>query len=35
MSLSNQAEAVQQKYLNEIAAEDTRLVREAEENAKA
>ena len=34
MSLSNQAEAVQQKYLNEIAAEDTRLAREAEEKAQ-
>ena len=34
MSLSNQAEAVHQKYLNEIAAEDTRLAREAEEKAQ-
>ena len=33
MSLSNQAEAVRQKFLNEIAVEDTRLAREAEKQA--
>lgn len=35
MSLTNQAEAVRQKYLNEIAAEDTRLAKAAEEKANA